>query len=154
MKKSITDSQFNMWRAIIALVYADQYKHKLEEDFINESLKPLMMTDEQRAQLLADVKSPQPLNDVFAKMTEPRDRSHFVYFARLLFWSDGDFSKQEKALLKELEGKVMEQVELKSVFAQVDKVVSDFQKTQSQHKEERGFRQRLVDALIFWEDLD
>ena len=122
MNQALNDSQFNMWRAMVALVMADNEEHPSEVQFFHERFEKLAMSEEQKSQLLADLGSRKPVSEFFDGITEPRDRSLFIMFARQLFWSDGDFSEQEKEIHQRLTEQVMEKVDLQKVMREVEEV--------------------------------
>ena len=123
----LNDSQFSMWRAMIALVMADGEEHPAETQFFNQRFEKLNMTEEQKDVLLGDIGSNKPVSDFFEGITEPRDRSMFIMFARQLFWCDGDFSEQEKEIHERLTEQVMSKVDLEKVMHEVDTIAVSFE---------------------------
>lgn len=153
MSTNLSDSKFYMWRAIVALVYADGKKYSEEEEFLEKYFKALPLSADQKATLESDMVTPADLDECFAKITEPADRSQFIYFARLLFHSDGDFDITEEELLGKLKGSVTQQVDMDKVMKEVNQTALDFIEKENTRKEKRPFYEKLVDALVFWEDL-
>ena len=153
MSQPISDSHFNMWLSIIALIYADDQKHPDEAQFIEEMIGKLTASDEQKAQLRAAAENPPDIKDVFPKVTEPKHRSQMIYFARLLFWTDGDFHHQEEAILKRLHEDVMSKVDLEAAMKEVDDVTVKFHDKMEKDLKDRSWSQKLVDAVMFWEDV-
>ncbi len=98
----VTESRFNMWRAVFAMAHADGIVTDEEAEFMDEYLNNVDFTDEQKAVLRADIKDPQNVGEMFAQITEQSDRSQFFYFARLLAWCDGDFDAQEQEILDKM----------------------------------------------------
>ncbi len=49
-----------------------------------------------------DIEQGQSIAEMFALITAQKDRSRFFYFARMLFWCDGDFAEQEQKILTAL----------------------------------------------------
>jgi len=151
--KSLSPSQFNMWRSIVALIYADKKKHPEEEAFLRRSIEKLSLSEPQISQLEADISSPPNLEEVFPKIDEPRHRSQLIYFARLLFWSDGDFHAQEEKILDSMHAQVMSQVDLEAAMKRVEDVTQKFHQKEAARKANVSWSQKLVDAILFWEDL-
>jgi uncharacterized membrane protein YebE (DUF533 family) len=143
MLKEIDDSKMNMWRAIVALVHADGLQHPEEDAFIQEKIAVLPFTEEQKQVLNEEMKNPSDVNDLFQQITHSGDRSQFIYFARLLFWSDGDFDAQEEHILKFLREQTLSKVDLEKVMHSVDQIAEDF----AQQHRDRGFRQKLADFV-------
>lgn len=143
MVKEIDDSKFNMWRAIVALVHADGKQHPDEDQFLSETFSKLPFTTQQRQTLEQDLKSSKDVEKFYDKISLPADRSYFIYFARLLFWSDGDFHRQEEAIFSRLHSKTMSKVDLENVMHSVDMIAEEY----SQREKGRGFRQILADFV-------
>ncbi|AGH97595.1 tellurite resistance TerB family protein [Micavibrio aeruginosavorus] len=100
--QDMSDSRFHMWRAIFAMAHADSVVTNEERAFMYKILTEEPLSAIQRAQLERDISAPQSIPDMFAKITDPDDRSQFFYFARMLVWTDGDFGAQEQKILLEL----------------------------------------------------
>lgn len=59
-------------------------------------------------------------------ITHPGDKSQFIYFARLLFWSDGAFHEQEKAILNRLQKETISKVDITAVMRSVDNIAAEY----------------------------
>lgn len=143
MLKEIDDSKFNMWRAIVALVHSDSQIHEKEEHWMLERFERLPFSEDQLKTLKDDMTRSQDVWPFFEKITHPADRAHFVYFARLLFWSDGDFHGQESAILERLNQATLDKVDLEAIMKSVDGIADQFQR----EHESRGFRDIVVDFI-------
>lgn len=99
----VSESKFNMWRAVFALAHADHVVTDEERRFMNKALAKEGFSAEQEATLREDMETPQGIADMFVRITDQKDRSRFFYFARMLFWCDGDFAAQEQAILTRLQ---------------------------------------------------
>ena len=97
---SVSESRFSMWRAVAAMIHADDLVLPHEINFIIESTRDIPLTDEQRAILTWDLNHPGDIEMHFSKITNRRDKEDFFYFARAIAWSDGDFDDREQALLQ------------------------------------------------------
>lgn len=151
MSNSLSDSHYNMWLSIIALIYADGQKHPDEAAFIEEMITKMTASDDQKSSLRQAAENPPDIQDVFPRVSEPKHRSQMIYFARLLFWSDGDFHHQEEAILNRLTEKVMSKVNLEAAMKDVEKVTQEFHAKMETELAERSWSHKLVDAIIFWE---
>jgi len=98
----LSESRFNMWRAVVAMVHADNIVQPHEINFILENTKNLPLSQEQSAQLAADVRTPYDINSAYGAITNPRDKEDFFHFARAIAWSDGEFDEREKGLLHKI----------------------------------------------------
>lgn len=102
MNAGLKPSRLNMWRAVIAMMHADFVVKPHEVNFILEGLRDLPLTEDQRALLFQDIKTPAPIEDVFQKISSPADKKDFFHLARAIAWSDGDFDEKEQAVLRRL----------------------------------------------------
>lgn len=143
MLKEVNESKFNMWRAIVALVHADGEAHPEEDSFLRAKFQNLPFTSEQLEALNADMESPKDVDVFFEKITSPGDRSQFIYFARLLFWSDGVFQEQEQAILDRLHVATISKVDLEKVMHSVDGIAEQFVRDYKN----RNFRTILSDFI-------
>lgn len=121
--KPMTESHFNMWRAMVALAHADHKVTTEEREFMRKKFDGLNFTEEQKEQLHAELDDAQDVIPLFEKITDKRDRAEFIYFARLLFWSDGEFELQEEEILKHLHESTISKVDLEAAMHEVDKQV-------------------------------
>ena len=153
MSKPLSDSHYNMWLSIIALIYADGQKHPDEAEFIEEMITKMSATDEQKSALRESANNPPDIHDAFPKVTEPKHRSQMIYFARLLFWTDGDFHHQEQAILERLHEDVMSKVDLEKTMKEVEKVTVEFHDKMENELQDRRWSHKRVDAIIFWEKI-
>ena len=149
MIKEVSKSQLNMWRSVIALVLADEVSHDSELRFLQEAFNKLPLTAAQRQILEDDLETPKNVNEFFPKITEPSDRSQFIYFARLLFWSDGDFSEQEAKILQQLRTDVLKKADLEVAMKKVENITYEFQEQEAQEKSGfRGMIMSLVEKVL------
>lgn len=102
--QGLSESRFYMWRAVVAMAHADDVVKPHEVNFILENTQNVIMTEEQRSVLTEDLRRPVPMQRVFDRITNPRDKEDFFHLARALSWSDGDFDETEQALLRQLRG--------------------------------------------------
>lgn len=150
---SLSDSQLAMWQGLVSLIHADGQKHPEEDEFIRLSMKRAPATEDQKAKILEGLENPQPIDEIFPRIKDGKDRSQFIYLARVLFWSDGNFDGQEQKIFDRLQEKTMSQVNLKSAMKEVDSVAERFEQRIANEKSARPWSQILVDALVFWKDL-
>ncbi len=98
----LTDSQFNMWRAVFAYAHLD---HKVDDEeiaFMARALEILPLNSEQKEQLERDIHVPRNIENLFEKITDQNDRADFFHYARMISWCDGDYSKQEQEITEKL----------------------------------------------------
>jgi len=119
MVSQITESKFNWWRALVALVHVDHVVVDEEREFFLKRFDKINFTEEQKKTLRADLDIPQDVNKFFSSLTDKEHRASFIYFARLLFWCDGIFEKQEEKILALLKDDVLSKIDLAAVMNDV-----------------------------------
>lgn len=102
MSQGLSDSQFNMWRAVIAMIHADSVVRPHEVNFILENTRELPLSDEQRGMLNDDILRPANIDPLFKAITNPKDKEQFFHLAKAIAWSDGDFNERERDMLHAL----------------------------------------------------
>ena len=98
----VTESELNMWHAIFACAHADNVVTQEERRFLRKAINSEPFSEAQRRVLEQDIDKGQSIAEMFALVTAQKDRSRFFYFARMLFWCDGDFAEQEQKILTAL----------------------------------------------------
>jgi len=119
----ITESKFNLWRALVSLVHADDVVTLQERDFFLERFQRMGLSFEQRISLQEDLTQPRDIRELLPQISEKHDRSALLYFARLLFWCDGDFAEEEKELFNYLQKEITGVVESSSMMLKVEQAV-------------------------------
>lgn len=124
MNRVISDSRFHMWRAVVALTHADKVVMPEEKEFIRRFYNTVPFTNAQKHQLEAELRAAQDVAEIFPQITDARDRAELIYFARMMFWSDGDYARQEAEILKKLKVEVLENLEIDDLMGQTDRFVN------------------------------
>ena len=119
--QKITESRFQMWRAIVSVVHADGHVSPEEVEMVGGYLERLPFTDSQREQLKNELHLEIPIDDILPLITVPADRGQFVYFARLLMWEDGELVQSEKELLDHMNVHVLSQLDMDSLMREIKK---------------------------------
>ncbi len=148
---SVTDSRFNMWRAVFAMAHADNIITESEEKFMREAIDTYPFSDDQKQVLELDMSKQQHVGRCFSNITDQQDRSDFFTFARLLVWCDGDFDEQEQMILTELKKVHISTLDFQTMVKDVRMSFEDNEKEemkmrmrkmyaelQKQEKEEQG----------------
>ena len=151
---ALNDSQMAMWKTIVALVHVDGVLHPEEKDFLENRFEKLSVSPQQKKDLMDQLESPEETRVLFDQITEPAHRSQLIYFARLLFHSDKDFSAIEKKILDQLNSQVMSQVDMTETMRKMDRVVVEFQNQQQANRDRQPLHRRIINTIVFWEDLD
>lgn len=143
MLKEVNESKFNMWRAIVALVHADLVSHPKEAEYLKSQFQKIPFSEAQRQVLNDDLVASKNVDTYFKAISSPGDKAQFIYFARLLFWSDGAFQQQEKAILDRLHKETISKVDLTAVMLSVDNIANEF----VHERNESGFPSILTDFV-------
>ncbi len=100
LRNVITDSEFSMWRAIFAFALSDKSFSIQEQMFLRNWLQDVRFSAAHIAILKKDFQNPKDVVDLYRKITNPVDLTHFCVLARALAWCEGDMDKQEEEILK------------------------------------------------------
>ncbi|TVQ82076.1 MAG: TerB family tellurite resistance protein [Micavibrio sp.] len=147
----LSESRFYMWRTLVALVHADHKVMDEEREFFLGRFNSIPFTEEQENILKEDLDTPQEISELYAKIDCKEDRATLVYFARLLFWCDGEFHAQEEEILKHLKEKTISKLDLENVMAEVN---DEVRRTMNEYDIEmessgRGGKSGFFSALFF-----
>lgn len=136
MPGSISESRFNMWRAVVAMIHADEVVKPHEINFVLQSTRDLPFTNEQRGILSADIHTRSDIHEFFGKITNPKDKLDFFHLARAAAWADGDFDEREERLIARLAGLPLQEKDKELLRRSVedfeDTFVHETQKTDDQ----------------------
>ena len=102
MSEGISQSRFNMWRAVLALIHADGAIHPKELEFMNHYLLEIGFNEEQAETLISDLSNPQDPTETYEQISDIEDRGQFFMFARMLIWCDGNLDTQEEKIFDHL----------------------------------------------------
>lgn len=140
----VSNSEYYMWRTLFALAHADHVVTDEEVRFMAEAMEDVPFNKEQHDQLLKDTKDPQDIEAMFSNISESRDQARFFKFAHELVHIDGDYGKEEQAIMLKLK-------EMHVRLTDVDDLVGDvgleFEDDQSMRARIEGvppFKQRLL----------
>lgn len=98
----ISESEFNMWRAVFAFTYVDNVLSLEEQGLLNSYLAKVPFTLAQRDILKDDLKDPKDVVMLYRRITGKEDKERFCVLARAIVWCEGDITAQEKAILKKV----------------------------------------------------
>ena len=133
-----TTSHLAMYRAVIALAWADHSLDEKEQIRIHAHLdNNKNLSDAQREQLKQDMHQSIKMDDVWSDITDVQDRAHVINIADTLFWEDGDFSHSEKEVYEKIKAAHMATLDLD--FIRED--VRNFRKVQLANRKQ--FQQEL-----------
>ena len=101
-KMGVSDSEFNMWRAVFAFSLVDHVLSIEEQTLLQSYLATVPFSYSQLKTLRNDFVEPQDVEDMYAKITEKKDKERFCMLARALVWSEGNMDEQERTILRRL----------------------------------------------------
>lgn len=118
-----TDSQIAMWRGAIALTWVEREMHAAEKARLLQYLKDnIVLSEAQRAQLIADLDNPVRVQDVWPAITDTHDRAHLIDIAPSLFATHGAPTPAEKAVYDKMMADQMATVDIAALegeFAEI-----------------------------------
>lgn len=98
----VSESRFYMWRAVFAMAHVDGQVSADEILFAEQYLDKAPFSKDQKDILKQDLKEPQNVSELLAKVDDLSDQADFFQFSHMLAWTDGDYSSQEQNLLNRL----------------------------------------------------
>ena len=111
MSEGISQSRFNMWRSVLALIHADGVIHPKELEFMNHYLLEIGFSEDQAQTLISDLSDPQDPTETYSDISDMEDRGQFFMFARMLIWCDGNLDEQEEKIFNHLMKKHMSDID-------------------------------------------
>lgn len=133
------ESKFNLWRATFAFCFIDGVLSAEESRFIEEKLRTLPLTKDQKAVLQYDLKSPPAIDQLLPLITRAADRGFLINNIRLLSRVD-NLSPSEKAKIEELSKIVMGKIDMKEVAVGLQHADTTF-------SDRRGMTQEILNKL-------
>lgn len=99
-RAGISDSEFNMWRAVFAFAYADNALSLEEQDLLSLYLKNVNFSYSQREILKSDLLVPKDVVALYRMIARPKDKERFCVLARAIVWCEGNMGEQEREILR------------------------------------------------------
>lgn len=122
---AVTESEFYMWRAVFAIAHADNKVTDEEVRFMAEAMEDIAFSEGQKAVLKDDIRHPKDITEMFKGITNPKDQSNFFRFARNLVWVDGEFGKEEQAIMLELQKAHLQNIDVDTLIGNIDLQLED-----------------------------
>lgn len=105
------DSKIAMFKAMIACAWADGVLEEAERKKLMKYISGnKYLDDAQRAELTAAIDQKISLDEVWSDITNPADRAYLIDVAREIFWVDGVFAAEEKALHDDMMVRFMDEL--------------------------------------------
>ena len=125
MSKPVSNSEYYMWRTVVATAHADNKLTNEEIRFLAEKLEDISFTTEQNAQLVADIKKPQDVVEMFKGITDVQDQARFFNVARELVWIDGDYGEAEQTVMLKLKKAHVATVDIDALIGKTNLKLDD-----------------------------
>lgn len=122
----ISESKFQMWRGTIALVLVDNKVSNEEKLWLDEHLKKVAFSSNQKEILHNDFKNGIKIDDILLSSLEPRERGMLVSFANTIFKRDG-LVAEEEALLNQLTQKIVGDLNMSELTKEVEHLESSIE---------------------------
>ncbi len=113
------NSKFNLWRATFSFCFVDGFLSPEETSFIEEKVKALPFTKEQKEILMKDLKVPPSIDNLLPLITSPADRGFLINNIRLLSRID-NLTQSEKVKIEALTSEVLKKINLAAVTKEVE----------------------------------
>lgn len=125
----ISESQFQMWRCMIALAHSDGTVAPQEKAYLDRVIASLDrvygLSPAHKQQIADDFASPKSVASILPLVTEPQYRAALVDFGEVLAWADDEVSVDEEAIIKSLRAGAMGSVDLARLRADVVRARTD-----------------------------
>lgn len=120
INQSVNDSKFNMWRACVAVVHLDLVVTPEERKWVEEKIRTLPLSNDQRLILIRDLEIGNNFEDCFAKITDKVDKAFLLNTVRVISYLDHSFSQVEKDSFKKLESIILKDLDIDEITKQVE----------------------------------
>jgi len=102
--KYATDSHVAMLKGAIALAWSDLSLSEKEVELVRHYIeRNINLSAEQKTALLAEVKQPHKVAEIWPNITDKMDRAHLLNIAYMIFWQDGVFCHTEREAFDRME---------------------------------------------------
>lgn len=142
--KSITESQFHMWRTLFAIAHADGVVTNEEIRFMVEAMEDVPFSAEQKKTLNDDIKIAQNPEEMFGRIADVRDQARFFQYARDIVHVDGDYGKAEQELLLKLKRIHLQRADVDQLVGNVTLELTEPEKTSDYVKKEYSKKKKIV----------
>ncbi len=100
IKESIADSEFYMWRAVLAFSMVNNILSLKKKELLRPYFSKIPFSQAQIVILRNNFKKPQNVKYLYYKITNPKDKEHFFSLARELTSCENDTENYEESILK------------------------------------------------------
>jgi len=151
LKKSLSESKFNMWRACMGIVHLDGHASAEELDWAKGKLELVPFSEEQVEILKNDLMDLEKLDQVVEKITDKKDLAFLLHMTRVIGHLDKNFCHIERAFFENLEKKILSNVDIAAITETVTQMEEESYLPEVRGN--RSFIQYCIDCMakyLFW----
>ncbi len=100
IRKSITESEFYMWRAVLAFSMTDNVLSVEKQKLLRPYFSTIPFSQTQIDILKNNTKHPQSVRILYHKIANPKDKEHFYELVRDLAWYESTIEKRVADIIK------------------------------------------------------
>lgn len=143
-------SRFNLWRASFSFCFIDGFLSPEEENWIDEKIKLLPFTNDQKKILIGDLKNAPNLKELLPLITRPADRGFLANNLRVLAKLDNQLSIQEKEKIDQIINAILAGINLNDLKKQVqdDEIQSYHEDEVYQVYNKHSYSERIIKSLM------
>ena len=134
VNQELDSSKFAMWRAAVAIFHADGEIDPEEKEWLEEKISKIGFSPEQEKILISDMNNGVSFDAMLEKVTDRKDRAFLLHLVRTVGHLDGEYCSHEKEKYKELHQKVLGNLDLGQLEADIVESSYDHQKSISSDK--------------------
>lgn len=125
------DSKFNLWRACFSFCFVDGFLSPDEKKWIDEKIKALPFSDNQKTLLMKDLIAPPAIEDLLPLISKPSDRGFLVNQIRMIAHIDHHLTSDEKSKIELVRSKILGEIDLQ----RLEQIIAEDEKA-SYHENE------------------
>jgi uncharacterized membrane protein YebE (DUF533 family) len=138
-RPALSQSQFYMWRCVIALAHADGHVQEEERAYLQRIIAGLDrrhgLSAEQKKVFETDMAQPQDVAALLPHVTDPQFRGQLIDFGRMLVWADGKLTPDEETVLQKLHGDLVGKLDVDGLRTEVRRELAAREKEYAAEKD-------------------
>lgn len=143
----INESKFNMWRAALSTIHVDGKVSVEEWSWAKNKIESLPLSEEQKAVLENDIKSPVSMESIIPKIEKKSDLAFVLHLIRTIGHLDEVYSDAERETFKSLEQEVMSGLDIEAIEKEVVKMEEDSYKLKLEVSNKDSIFATVIDWL-------
>jgi hypothetical protein len=149
-RTNMDSSKFNLWRASFSFCFIDGFLSPEESNWIDEKIKLLPFTKEQKDTLIKDLKDSPKLNELLPLITKPADRGFLANNLRILAKLDNQLSIKEKEQIDLMIDTILKGINLNELkkIVQDDEIQSYHEDDAYQIHNKHSYSEKIIKNLM------